>query len=240
MSANNVFAHIPDPKGMLSGMVNLIADDGIISIEVHWLKSIIEELEIETLYAEHYYVWTVKAMHNLAEQISLKLSRVVYMPEVHGGSLRFILTKKGNEDLQLEKVEEMAGLYSTDRMLTLQKRAEERKERFLSLIKDIKKKNKNIGIWSVPAKIPTLLNFCGLTNKDIDYAYEVTKTKIGRYIPTAEIYIKDESSLRDDKPDYLIVGSWNYMDFAVKKLSWYLKQGGKLINPLTCEIIENG
>ena len=38
-------------------------------------------------------------------------------------------------------------------------------------------------------------------------------------------------------PNYLIIGAWNYLDFAKKKLGWYLKAGGKLINPLTSEVI---
>ena len=237
VTANNVFAHIPDPMDMLKGMGNLIADDGIISIEVHWLKSIVENLEIETLYAEHYYVWTVKAMHNLAAQVGLKIVKVVNMSDVHGGSLRFIFAKSGSEDLVLEKAEEAAGLYDFETMKGLQARAMQRKDKFVSLIKGIKAANKSIAVWSVPAKVPTLLNFCGLTSKEIDCAYEVADTKIGRYIPVANIKIRDERLIEKDKPDYLIVGAWNYMDFAVKKLDGYIKRGGKLINPLTCEII---
>ena len=39
-------------------------------------------------------------------------------------------------------------------------------------------------------------------------------------------------------PEYLIVGAWNFMDETKKELAWYIRDGGKLINPLTCEIIK--
>ena len=234
ITANNVFAHIPDPKDMLKGMANLIKTDGIISIEVHSLGSLIKHLEIEALYAEHYFVWSVKAMQTLSSQVGLKVHNVIFMPEQHGGSLRFII-KKGKENFQSFSLPD--DNYNISRVIhTFQKRADIRKQKFVSLIKGIKKSGKKIGIWSVPAKIPTLINFCGLTNKDIDYAYEIANTKIGKYIPKANIKIKDEKEIPQDMPDYLIIGAWNYIDFAKKKLEWYLNKGGKLINPLNCRI----
>ena len=235
--ANNVFAHIPYPKDMLKGMKNLINKNGKIIIEVHWLRSIVEKLEIETLYTEHYYVWTVKAMNTLASQCKLKLIGVLYMPKQHGGSLRFTLSESGENDLKLMKDEEICGLYKKSTMKLLQKRAEKRKNKLNNLIKKLKMGGKSIAIWSVPAKVPTLINYCGLTNADIMCAYEVAKSKIGRYIPKAKIPIKDEDDLKTDMPDYLIIGAWNYLGFAIKKLKWYTDAGGKLINPLTAKVL---
>lgn len=237
VTANNVFAHIPDPKDMLKGMANLISDDGIISIEANWLKSIIEKLEIETLYAEHYFVWSIKAMHTLTQQLGLRIYDMKYMPEQHGGSLRFMLKKQGKENLELQESEKSSGLYDTGNMVkTLQNRADVRKQELNSLINEIKKRNKSISIWSVPAKVPTLLNFCGITNKEINYAYEIAETKIGKYIPKSNILIKDQKLIEKDMPDYLIVGAWNYWNSALVLHDGYMKKGGHLINPLTLEI----
>lgn len=240
ITANNVFAHIPDPKDMLEGMANLISDSGIISIEVHWLKSIVDGLEIETLYAEHYFVWTVKAMHHLTKQVGLKIREVIYMPEQHGGSLRFILAKNGAENLSLEESEKSSGLHDLQGMLSLQERADERKRKTLELVRGLKESGHSISIWTVPAKIPTMLNFCGITNNEIDYAYEAAQTKIGKFIPMANIEIKDEKLIMENMPNYLIVGAWNYINYYVyqkKKFDDYFERGGKLINLLTLEII---
>lgn len=236
ISANNVFAHIPNPKDMLLGMKTLLKDDGIISIEVHWLKSIVDNLEIETLYAEHYFVWSVTAMQVLTNQLGLVIADVIELPEQHGGSLRFIIKKNGRSS---QRVSELKNKEKTDinvnmLKLSLQKRADERRNNIRDMFQFFS--NFKIGIWSVPAKVPTLLNFCGITSKEVYCAYEIAPTKIGKYIPKANIPIKSESEISIDMPDCLIIGAWNYEAVALKKLDWYLRAGKILINPLTLDI----
>lgn len=249
ITANNVFAHIPDPRDMLRGMANLIKDDGIISIEAHWLRDVIKNLEIEALYAEHYFVWDIKSMEAITEDVGLRIAGTHYMPEQHGGSIRFIL-KKANlpkvddsttdrQTTSLKADEVRAGLYKTRYIAnTLQRRADKRRLQLKRFIGKQIKAGKTIAIWSVPAKVPTLINFCGLNNKQISCAYEVSPTKIGRYIPKANIQIKNENLIMKDMPDFLIIGAWNYMDVAKEKLKGYMKAGGRLIDPRNCTVID--
>ncbi|MGC8622163.1 MAG: hypothetical protein ACP5U0_09640, partial [Caldisphaera sp.] len=187
--------------------------------------------------AEHYFVWTVKALSTLAERVGLHINAVYYIKN-HGGSLRFVLTKQLQENIASDKAKLKAkerNIINESKML--QKNADQKKNKLIKIIKTIKKNGKHVGIWSVPAKVPTLINFCGLTNRDIDYAYEIAPTKIGRYIPKANILIKDEKLIKEDMPEYLIIGAWNYIDLAQKKLKWYTDAGGKLINPLELDRI---
>ncbi len=236
--ANNVFAHIPNPRDFLMGMKELIGDSGMISIEVHWLKSLVENLQIDSLYGEHYFVWDVRAMDTIAESCGLKVSGVDYLPDQQGGSIRVTLGKRSRskEIDGFFKQEEGTGLYDLESMKKMQKRADERKAKFVKLVKGLKAQGKRVSIWTVPAKIATLLNFCGLSHKEIDCAYDLTEAKIGKYIPKADILVKSEKQIEQDMPDYLIVGAWNYMEFGKQKMEWYVRKGGKLINPLTCEI----
>ncbi len=238
ITANGVFAHIPDPRDMMLGMAELVKDDGKIEIEVHWLKSLVDNLQIEALYGEHYYVWSIKAMNKMAEACGLKVSDVEYLPEQQGGSIRVLLSKSKQGNIgQLLQQELKSGLYDKATMLDLQQRADARKKRFVALVKELNSQKKRVSVWTVPAKIVTLLNFCALSGRDIESAYDITPGKIGRYIPGANILIKDEKLIGDDMPDYLILGAWNYIEFMRKKLKWYTDRGGMFINPLTCEIM---
>src|SRR5581483_11772470 len=47
---NNVLAHVDDPQGFLSGFVSLLAPDGLVSIEVPYLRDLVELLEYDTIY----------------------------------------------------------------------------------------------------------------------------------------------------------------------------------------------
>ena len=237
--ANNVFAHIPDPIDFLSGMKMLLNDGGRIVVEVHWLKSLIDDLQIDALYGEHYYVWSAKAMHTVANVCGLKISEMEYLEGQHGGSIRttFCLSGIGKELEAFYAEERRSGIYDAGSMKELQKRADERRDRFVKLIEGLRAENKNVSVWAVPAKIVTLLNYSGMSDRQIKCAYDNTPTKIGRFIPVANIRIKDEKEIVNDMPDCLIVGAWNYLDFAKKKFGWYLERGGILIDPLKCEII---
>ena len=123
------------------------------------------------------------------------------------------------------------GIVSPYLKANLQKRVNERKHKLVKLIRGIKSKGKTISIWSVPAKVPTLLNVCGITNKEITCAYEVAPTKIGKWIPISILEIKNQDMIMKDMPDYLIVGAWNYWDFANKKFEPYVKRGGEAHQP---------
>ena len=237
--AKGVFAHIPDPRDMLAGMKNLINEDGRIMIEVHWLKSLVDKAEIDSLYAEHYYEFDMKAMRWLANGMGLKIVAAEYLPHMQGGEIRFILKTKGNEDAVKKFIDEeaKAGLYTLNGIKRLRTRAIKRKKKLNNLLLNLKAKNKKIGVWAVPAKVPQLFNFCGITDKLVDCAYEITDYKIGKIIPKTDIQIKDEHALRQDMPDYLILGAWNYIDFAKKHLKWYTNKGGKLIDPLNCIVL---
>ena len=237
--ANNVFAHIPNPADMLLGIKNLLEEDGWAIIEVQWLCDVVNKLSIDTLYAEHYYEWTVKAMHTLTKSCGLVLTDVTRIDQ-QGGSLRFWLKLRGRETRKLERLERAAGLYNMKMMQNLQKRTSVKKKRFRTLMIKLRKNGCVVDIWAVPAKVPTLLNFCKIDSRYIRYAYDSTKSKIGKYIPRAGILIKDEKLLNENMPnmpDYLIIGAWNYLDYARKKLAWFNEKGGRIINPATLEIL---
>ena len=237
--AKGVFAHIPDPRDMLSGMKNLINDDGTIAIEVHYMKSLIESTMIDTLYAEHYFEWTIKAMKYLANDLGLRLTDVEYLPGMRGGSLRVLIKKHGSEKTAEKMVDDeaKAGIASLKTIEEFQDRTEGRKRKFTQMVRRLKAQGNRISVWTASAKVPTLLNYCGLSRKELDYAYDITNEKIGKYIPKVNIEIKKESLIEKDMPDYLILGSWNYIDVAMEKFERYMSMGGRLINPLTCEII---
>ncbi len=240
ITANNVFAHIPNPYDMMVGMKNLIKLDGKIVIEVQWFRDVLKKLSIETLYSEHYYEWTIKAMISLAEKCELNVIKTTHLPNQQGGSIRFELGLNGIMDKHLEYVETKEGVYKKSKIAEMQRRAEKRKEKLINLLTKLKSQGNKIIIWAVPAKVSTILNFCKIDSKLIDYAVDSTPTKIGRCIPMAGISIKDEKFLNptmEYKPDYIIIGAWNYLDFSKKKLEWFTKSGGHLINLLTAEII---
>ena len=71
----------------------LIGDDGLVMIEVPYLKEFVELVEFDTVYHEHLCYFSVTALMRLCEAVGLSIVRVDRVP-VHGGSVRIYAGKK--------------------------------------------------------------------------------------------------------------------------------------------------
>lgn len=74
-----------------------------------------------------------------------------------------------------------------------------------------------------------LLQYCGLTEKEISCVGEVNVEKYGCFTPGTWIPIVPEDDLLKNEPDYLIVIPWHFRKFFVAKRKW---KHAKLVFPL--------
>ena len=82
---------------------------------------------------------------------------------------------------------------------------------------------------SVPAKSTTILNYCNITKKHIDYFLDTTPDKQNKFTPGTKIkIIKYKGNIPSDV-DYAFLGAWNFRDEIFKKEAKYIKRGGKFI-----------
>ena len=77
-----------------------------------------------------------------------------------------------------------------------------------------------------------LLQFCGLTAKDIPCIAEVNVDKFGAFTPGTNIPIVSESEVRAMKPDYMLVLPWHFRNSIIHREAEYLASGGNLIFPM--------
>ena len=71
---------------------------------------------------------------------------------------------------------------------------------------------------SCPARASTLLNFYGITNKQIPYiAEQPTSLKLGYYLPVSNIPIVNSKILMKERPDYVLILAWHLWKPIVKK-----------------------
>src|SRR5438067_5811081 len=87
VAANNVYAHIPDIVGFTHGLRALVADDGWVSIEVQHLLTLIEHVQYDTIYHEHFQYYTVESARRALLAGGLSVVDVELLP-THGGSIR--------------------------------------------------------------------------------------------------------------------------------------------------------
>jgi hypothetical protein len=65
ITACNVLAHVPDPHDFLTGVLTLLADDGVFITENHDWASIANGMQIDTVYHEHLRYYSVSSLSRL-------------------------------------------------------------------------------------------------------------------------------------------------------------------------------
>ena len=85
-------------------------------------------------------------------------------------------------------------------------------------------KNKKIIGYGSTAKSVTVLNYCKINNKIIDYFVDTTPDKTNKYMPGTHIYIKKYHKNLLNNIDYIFLGAWNFKKKFSKKKKSLLKK----------------
>ena len=89
-----------------------------------------------------------------------------------------------------------------------------------SLLK-FKKNNHIIAGYAATSKSTTILNYCNIDNKVIDYICDTTPEKIDKFSPGTHIPIVDMAHFKKFNPDIAYLFAWNHKDEIFQKEKSY-------------------
>lgn len=234
ITATNVFAHIDDPNKVTQLISKLLTDDGIFINESHYLASLIETLQYDTIYHEHLRYYSMASLDYLLKKNDLTPFFAKKIP-THGGSIRVYSSKSDLQkvDKSIEKIKaDEAEIISLPSLHKFKKDVLMSKLKLHSLLSSIKNENKTIFGISSPSRASTLVNYVGLDQDIIECIVEIKGShKIGKYMPGTRIPVLDEDNLYDKQPEYALLFSWHIADELIPKLK-ELGYKGKFIVPL--------
>jgi hypothetical protein len=99
----------------------------------------------------------------------------------------------------------------------------------LDFIGTARTEGKTVAALGASTKGNVLLQYCGLTGKDIPYVGEVNSDKFGSYTPGTWIPIIPETELLAMQPHYLIVLPWHFRRFFEENTKY---SNSRLVFPL--------
>ena len=108
-------------------------------------------------------------------------------------------------------------------------RVAQAKHNLLTFIADSHAASKTVAALGASTKGNVLLQYCGLTAKEIEFVGEVNAEKFGCYTPGTWIPIISEEELLAKEVDYLIVLPWHFKEFFIKNKKF---NKTKLVFPL--------
>jgi SAM-dependent methyltransferase len=235
---NNVLAHVPDVNDFVAGAARLLAPDGVITMEFPHVVRLMEGLQFDTIYHEHFSYFSLHS----AERIFLAQGLTIFDVEelqTHGGSLRIFARHRSNEAVPVtgavaalkgreaaksyDRAEGYAGFDASVRKV---------KRDLLRFLIDLRETGRTIVGYGAPAKGNTLLNYCGIGVDLLDYTVDRNPMKQGRFLPGIRIPVKAPEAIAAARPDFVLLLPWNLQDELVEQLDFIRTWGGRFVVPI--------
>jgi len=235
--ANNVYAHVPNINDFTLGLKVALKAGGTITLEFPHLLRLIEEIQFDTVYHEHFSYLSLYSVSRIFEAAGLRVLDVEELP-THGGSLRvfgchledvressptveFLIAREANE-----------GLRDIATYQAFQVKVNRIKDELLSFLLEQKRLGKRVAGFGAAAKGSTLLNFAGLRSDLLSFISDTANSKQGKYMPGSHIPILSPATVKDQRPDFLLVLPWNIKDEIISANSNIRQWGGQFVTAI--------
>ena len=232
--ANNVFAHVPDLNDFTAGFAILLADDGVLSIECPHLLRLVDGMQFDTIYHEHYSYYSLHAAINVLSKHGLRVFDVEQLP-THGGSIRMLITHEASTRPTERSVgrvledERSAGLHDPSTYPDFGSRVRRIQEGFAKFLRGEKAAGRRVVAYGAAAKGNTLLNSSGIGRDLIDYVVDKNPHKQQHLLPGSHLEIKDPAAIMVDRPDTIVILPWNIAEEVVEQMGEARSWGARFV-----------
>ena len=231
--STNFFAHTNNLKEIISGVKNILNDNGILIIEIQYLYKVLKVNGFDSFHQDHKYYYTLSSLKKMLNVFNLnifdaeflknqkEILRIYADKNIKKNTSRLYQILKSENDFEVfEKVKKLNN-FRIKHIFEIKK-----------LIKKLILQNKQIFAISASPRGCVLLNSANFTRKNINFVGEVPGSfKLKKFIPGTNIPIVNENKIVKEQPDFIIILAWHLKYRLIKIL---VKKGykGKFIAPL--------
>ena len=233
-----MFYDLESPIQFAKEIESILDVNGIWHFEQSYMPSMLRLNSYDTICHEHLEYYSLNSVQKIMEKSGLKIIDVV-MNSINGGSFAVTATKITNKSIKVNHAvidwlleqEIKMGLNTEKPYIEFKERVFRHRDDLKRLIDNLNRDGKKILGYGASTKGNVMLQFCGLTAKDIPAIAEVNPEKYGRITPGSHIPIISESEAKSMKPDYFLVLPWHFKEGILRRESEYLASGGRFIFP---------
>jgi hypothetical protein len=230
--AINVLAHVPDVNDFVAGLARLAGPKGVVMIEAPHVVALVEEVQFDTIYHEHYAYWSLHAMEQLLAAHGLQVFDVEVLP-THGTSLRAFAAHSApapSPALQwLRAAETERGVKTPAFYEGFQVRVRTVIEGFRDHLNAANAQGRRIAAYGAAAKGNTFLNACRVRYPEIAMVADRNPAKQGRLLPGSRIPIVPPERLFAWRPDEVVILPWNLAREISSELAAVAESGASLL-----------
>ena len=214
----SMFYDLEDPTAFMREISEILDDHGVWVSEQSYLPSMLAANSYDTVCHEHLEYYALRQIQWMAERVGFEILDV-QINDVNGGSFSFTLAKKGIHPYKktlasdhLSSQEKQLNLDGLDIFKNFSDRIAGTRNELLSFFAAQKKEQKTVLGYGASTKGNVLLQYCGITEKDLPSIAEVNENKFGCFTPGTHIPIISEAKARSCRPDYFLVLPWHFKE----------------------------
>ena len=236
-----MFYDLENPVGFCRAVKKLLSDDGIWIFEMSYMPRMLELNSYDTICHEHLEFYSLAVLEKILKMAGMQIFRIEFN-DINGGSVRcYAGHAESSEHNNPENMRFMNEIRQREFDLELdtdapylefQRRIEKEKESLRALLIELKNQGKSIHIYGASTKGNTILQFCGIDNRIIDYASERNPDKFGARTLGTNIPIISEADSRAMMPDFYLVLPWHFKAEFIEREREMLDNGTGFIFPL--------
>jgi hypothetical protein len=232
-----MFYDLETPQMFVDYIAKSLADDGLWFFEQSYLPLMLEATAYDTICHEHSEYYTLSQIEYMLNRSGLDVVDVV-TNDTNGGSFAVTAAKRGSRHSISPNVEAMRqyernlNVNDPAAYVAFSQRVHQHAAQLSEMIHTILKEGKRIVGYGASTKGNVLLQYCGITAKELPCIAEVNEDKFGSFTPGTLIPIVSEAEAKALKPDYMMVLPWHFRNETIRREAAYLQSGGKLLFPL--------
>lgn len=230
----SMFYDLEDPIEFMRQVYDVLADDGIWVFEQSYMPTMLESNSYDTVCHEHLEYYGLKQIKWMTDRIGFTIVDVE-LNDINGGSFSVVVQKASGRAALGAAVQRMLGeerekgLDTLDPYSAFASQAAASRAELLDFLHRARAEGKVVAGLGASTKGNVILQYCGVTEKDIGAIGEVNPDKFGCYTPGTGIPIISEEEVLARKPDYLLVLPWHFRKFFKKNPKF---SSVKLVVPL--------
>ncbi len=234
----SMFYDLASPIDFAREVESILADDGVWHLEQSYMPTMLKQCAYDTVCHEHVEYYSLSVIKYITEHAGLRIIDVS-MNDINGGSFAVTVAKKGSNhkannvviELLLQQEQAMK-LNTIDPYNSFAARTAAHKEDFTNALRLMREQGAKVYGYGASTKGNVILQYCGVTEKEIIAIAEVNTDKFGAFTPKTLIPIISENEVKKMNADFLIVFPWHFRNNILAKERKYSECGGKFIFPL--------
>jgi hypothetical protein len=228
---SGIFFHLEELHSVFRGIKRLLHPEGVLVAQFIYLPQMVDQVAYDQIYHEHLLYYRLGSFDRLLSAYGLGVADA-RLASIHGGScIAFIGHRErvapSAAVRALLDAEEARRFHEVGVYKAFGDKAVASRDALLRMVQRLRAQGKRIQLLGAPVKGSTIVNFCGLTEKEIECAVEINPLKCQTYFPGTRIPVYHQNKVVP--PDVYVLLAWNFKDEILAKLDDFRSKGQVLV-----------